>query len=115
MGYSDSPGVASGIEGALKESATQLNEFINSIHYVPEDATSDAADAGEGFSALEKDRGAGFYAVDPRNNEAIKVDDIDGQYRAGKITESATNLVQTSMGVEQADRAARNTVKHAQS
>jgi hypothetical protein len=60
------------------------------------------------------ERGSGFYASDPwRAGESIKVDDIDGQYRAGKITETVTNLTQTSMAVEQADKGAKKMVERA--
>ncbi|MFA4967551.1 MAG: hypothetical protein WC624_04965 [Candidatus Margulisiibacteriota bacterium] len=95
-----------GIDKALEVAAVSLNSFINSVKFL--DGTQQ--DASQAEQSLYSQRGAGFYATNPWTNDPMKVDDIDGQYKAGKITESATNLVQVSMNVEQADKGARKTV-----
>lgn len=104
--YGDTTG--GGIDKALETAAVSLNSFINSVHF--NDGTK--LDTTQAESDLFKERGAGFYATNPWTDSPMKVDDIDGQYKAGKITESATNLVQVSMNVEQADKGARKQVSN---
>jgi len=92
-----------GIETALANASESLNSFINSVEFL--DGTQD--DISQSASALYEKRGKGFYAENPwlkdgDPNKAMKIDDIDGQYLAGKITESTTNLVQVAMMTKQA-------------
>ena len=108
------------IEGALRQAAEAMNDFVESFDFyeIDDEGGSDVAVNSKGepvedpeLEELLKERGNGICAQDPHSKEWIKADEIDGSYHAGKINDTTMNFVSTAMGVEQTDKAAHKRVE----